>query len=453
MFFWRIVLMVSFALIACTQSALAAIAPVGKLIPDTDGHSGKYVIGGNEIALSREDVRTYQKALRGDSAAQYEFAKALNPAPHSRDAMPRVAEEAFAWAMRSAAQGDAGGENYVGIAYKQGDGVGKDRKEAERWLTKAVEKGSAKAMCNLAILHIENGDAERAVKYARKSALSGYVEGQVQWGRMNLLGQGVPLDEKKAVGWFMKAAKQNDIRAMSLLATCYLNGNGTEKNITKAIELYEKIAERKDDALLSAIAKTALAGIYFEDETVHDDALAVKWAMEALRGGGIEALARSGQKPLVGSMQYIIGLSFCKGKGVAQNDEEAKRRLELAVAWGSLRAKTALAEIAEEQRVREARALAAAKAREEAERRRVEEEQRRLEEEMREERRQRRELARQAQEERAAEILANAKKKYYEEKAREKWIELHYPEAVDGYRQLRDRLDAERMRLYQQGIW
>jgi len=424
--------MVSFALIVCMQSAFAAIDPVGKLIPGTDGHSGKYLIGGNEIALSRDDVRIYKKAVRGDASAQYEFAKVLTPGLHSRDAMPCVAEEAFAWAMRSAVQGDAGGENYVGMAYKEGDGVRKDRKDAERWLTKAVEQGSAKAMCNLAILYIENGEAERAVKYARKSALSGYVEGQVQWGRMNLLGQGVPVDEKKAVGWFVKAAMQNDIRAMCLLATCYQNGKGTERNMSKAIELYEKIAERKDDALLSAIAKTALAVVYFEDETIHDDALAVKWAMEALRGGGMEALVRAGEKPLVGSMQHIIGLSYYKGKGVVRNDETAKVWLERAVAMGSVHAKAALVEIAAEQRIREERAIVAAKAKEDAERKRVEEARRRLREEEREERRKRNELARQERE-------LQAEIDYQNELRATKFLQEHNPQLLNELNQLRMR--------------
>ncbi len=436
------------------QTALAAFEPTGKLVKDgMERGSAKYIVGNEKIALSRENYRIYKNAVVGDAAAQCEFAKILNPSIEPDDATPRVAAEAFAWAMKSANQGYADGENYVGMSYKEGEGVPKDVRESEKWLTKAVEHGSAKAMCNLAILYIENGEAEKAVKFARKSALNGYAEGQVQWGRMNLLGQGVPVDAKKAVGWFVKAAKQDNIRAMALLATCYQQGNGTEKDISKAIGLYEKIADRKDDTILSVIAKAALAGIYFEDETAIDNALAVKWAFDALQDGGLEALARAGEKPLVGTMEYIIGLSFYKGKGVNQNDKLAKHWLERAVVWGSARAKTALVEMAEEKRIREERAIAAKKEAEEAEKRRREEERRRIAERERQEREERLELARQQREERAREILENAKKEYYEEKAREKWIELRYPEAIDAHRQFRDRWNAERMRMYQQGYW
>ena len=433
--------------------AVAATEPIGKFVPSDMGCVDMYVVGETEIALSHEAVWAYKKAARGDAAAQYEFAKVLNSAAHSLGGSPRVACEAFAWAMRSAVQEDSGGENYVGMAYKEGDGIGKDRREAERWLSKAVEHGSAKAMCNLAILHIENDDAGRAVKLARNSALSGYPDGQVLWGRMNLLGIGVSVDEKKAFGWFLKASKQNDIRAMALLATCYQNGKGTEENLTKAINLYEKVANGKANPLLSVLAKGALAEIYFDDKNAHDDALAVKWANEALCDSGMEALAPAGKQSATASMQYIIGLSYYKGRGVARNDEEAKKWLERAGAGGNIRAKQALEEMMEEARLLKERALAAKKAKEDAERKRAEENRRRQAEAERRERRWQSELAMQEREERAARILENAKKEYYEEKAREKWIELRYPEAIDTYRRFRDEWNAERMRYYQQGYW
>ena len=107
----------------------------------------------------------------------------------------------------------------------------------------------------------------------------------------------------------------------------------------------------------------------------------------------------------------------------------------------------------EEARLLKERALAAKKAKEDAERKRAEENRRRQAEAERRERRRQSELAMQEREERAARILENAKKEYYEEKAREKWIELRYPEAIDTYRQFRDEWNAERMRYYQQGYW
>lgn len=103
------------------QTALAVFEPTGKLVKDgMERGSDTYIVGDEEIVLSRESHRIFINAVVGDAAAQCEFAKILNPSIEPDDATPRVAAEAFAWAMKSAAQGYADGENYVGMSYKSG---------------------------------------------------------------------------------------------------------------------------------------------------------------------------------------------------------------------------------------------------------------------------------------------------------------------------------------------
>ena len=259
---------------------------------------------------------------------------------------------------------------------------------------------------------------------------------------MNLWGEGVPVDKEKAVIWFKKAVKQDNASAMILLAMCYHTGMGTNKNIPQAIELYESVANRKDRALLSTLAKTALAKIYFEEESVNGKSLAVKWAMEALSDNGKAELKGASHAALLASMQYIVGWAYWKGQGVTRNDQQAKKWMEEAYSGGDARAEIALASITEEIRRKEEIADQKACA---------EEEQRRLDEEEREARQYRR--AMQEREERARMIFKNAKKEYYEQKAREEWIELHHPEFIESYREFSKRWNAERMRLYQQGYW
>lgn len=436
------------------QTALAAFEPTGKLAKDgMERGSATYIVGSEQIVLSRENRRIYKNAVAGDAAAQCEFAKILNPSIEPDDATPRVAAEAFAWAMKSAAQGYADGENYVGMSYKEGDGVPKNILESEKWLSKAIDHGSAKAMCNLAILYIENGHPEKAVPFARKSAVLGYAPGQFLWGKMNHLGQGTTLDAGKAVAWFMKAHKQGDINAALLLALCYQRGNGVKKNLARAAELYEAVANTSRSKAQIAVAKVALVSIYLSNELPDSKALALKWAMESLRGGGEAALQKAGYGSGVALMQFVVGSAYYEGECVKKNDELAREWLLKASMGGEPKANALLSEMAEEERKREERRIAAKKAEEEAEKKRFEEERRRIAEQEREEREERRELARQRREERAREILENAKKEYYEEKAREKWIELRYPEAIDAHRQFRDRWNAERMRMYQQGAW
>ena len=168
---------VCLSIIVFMQTALAAFEPTGKLATGgMERGSAKYIVDDEKVVLSRENYRIYKDAVVGDAAAQCEFAKILNPSIEPDDATPRVAAEAFAWAMKSAAQGYADGENCVGMSYKEGEGVPKDVRESEKWLSKAIDHGSAKAMCNLAILHIENGRPEKSVTLARKSAVSGWLD-------------------------------------------------------------------------------------------------------------------------------------------------------------------------------------------------------------------------------------------------------------------------------------
>ena len=149
---------------------------------------------------------------------------------------------------------------------------------------------------------------------------------------------------------------------------------GTNKNIPQAIELYESVANRKDRALLSTLAKTALAKIYFEEESVNGKSLAVKWAMEALSDNGKAELKGASHAALLASMQYIVGWAYWKGQGVTRNDQQAKKWMEEAYSGGDARAEIALASITEEIRRKEE--IAAQKARAEEVQRRLAEEER-----------------------------------------------------------------------------
>lgn len=420
---------------ACLQIAFAAFEPTGKLVNDETAYAGDtYIVGSHKIVLSRENLRVYRNAIAGDAVAQYEFAKVLNSPVKNGDASPRVAAEAVAWAMRSAEQGNADGENYVGMCYKEGDGVQKDAREGEKWFAKAVEHGSAKAMCNLAILYIEKGTPDKAVHFARKSAISGYAPGQFLWGKMNYQGQGVPMDAGKAVAWFMKARKQGDMNATSLLALCYQNGDGVQKDVAKAAELYEEVADKSGNMLQSTLAKVALASLYLFDKQAKGKALALKWAMEVLRDGGEQTLRRAGLGDHVATMQFIVGVSYYEGKCVKQNFELASEWLEKARAGGYAQADAMLARMANEQRKIKERELSAQKSAEEAEQRRLEEEARRIAEEEREVRRQHRKVMQREERARSSE---DDEIRYQNEVRAIKFLQQHNPQLLNELNQLR----------------
>ena len=85
-------------------------------------------------------------------------------------------------ALALAEQGDAFGQNYLGLMYDIGQGVPQDYKAAVKWYSLAAEQGNAKAQSNLGVMYVN--------------------------------GQGVPQDYKAAVKWYSLAAEQGRADAL-----------------------------------------------------------------------------------------------------------------------------------------------------------------------------------------------------------------------------------------------
>ncbi len=91
----------------------------------------------------------------------------------------------YATALREwrplAEQGNADAQFYLGVMYRDGQGVPQNDAEAVQWYRKAAEQGDASAQYKLGI---------------------GYGKGQ-----------GVPQDDAEAAKWYRKAAEQGDALA------------------------------------------------------------------------------------------------------------------------------------------------------------------------------------------------------------------------------------------------
>ncbi|MDR0307263.1 MAG: sel1 repeat family protein [Chitinispirillales bacterium] len=74
-------------------------------------------------------------------------------------------------------------------------------------------------------------------------AESGNPLAQTDLGICYFRGYGVEPDPKKALFWYLKAAKQDEPAAMTNAGRCYMFGIGTDKNIEKAIQLLSKACE------------------------------------------------------------------------------------------------------------------------------------------------------------------------------------------------------------------
>ena len=67
--------------------------------------------------------------------------------------MSRDDEEAVRWFRRSAEQGDARGQNNLGVMYDTGQGLREDDEEAVRWYRRAAEQGNPRAQYNLGLMY------------------------------------------------------------------------------------------------------------------------------------------------------------------------------------------------------------------------------------------------------------------------------------------------------------
>jgi len=144
---------------------------------------------------------------------------------------------------------------------------------------------------------------------------------QYRYGRVLIEGRGGPKDLEGAVDWLGKAAAQNQMEAMTLLARIYLsnisqnqdNPTDLKRDPAKAADLLSRAA-----ALGNAEAQYYLAMLYESGDGVEkDDKAAFNWLLAAAGQEYVEA-------------QYELSRFYSRGTGTEANSDEALRWLERA---------------------------------------------------------------------------------------------------------------------------
>jgi TPR repeat protein len=130
--------------------------------------------------------------------------------------------EAVKCFRKSAGQGNAFGQNWLGYMYHHGHGVEKNYEEAIKWYRKSADQGNASAQNSLGYMYqygygVERNYAE-AVKLYRKSANQGNASGQYNLGYMYENGHDVAKDDEEAVKWYRKSADQGNKNAQKALS-------------------------------------------------------------------------------------------------------------------------------------------------------------------------------------------------------------------------------------------
>lgn len=141
------------------------------------------------------------KAEIGDAEAQYIVGICLKNL--------RKKEEAYAWLLKSAKNGNSDAQTAVSLCLIRGKGIKRNAQTAITWLKKAVANDNMEAKAYLASYYLSRKEnMEEGIKLAKESSDAGNAAGQYTLGMAYQKERGVPKNLEKAVELFRLAAGQ-----------------------------------------------------------------------------------------------------------------------------------------------------------------------------------------------------------------------------------------------------
>lgn len=110
-----------------------------------------------------------------------------------------------------------------------------------------------------------------------EAAGEGLAEAQAIYGQMLLDGTEVARDARAAFGWFMAAARQDQLMALNMVGRCYDLGQGVAVDKQRAAECFRVAAERGlTEAMYNYATLLALG-----EGVAEDRAVALRWLQRA----------------------------------------------------------------------------------------------------------------------------------------------------------------------------
>ncbi|MEO9130603.1 MAG: tetratricopeptide repeat protein [Sphingomonas sp.] len=169
-----------------------------------------------------------------------DIAARLSGPPEERAAFVRAAAEA----------GVAEAQAVFGQMLLDGAGVEKDEAAALGWFVRAAAQHHLMAI-NMVGRCYDLGwgttpDKVRAAECYRIAAERGLDWGMYNYATLLALGDGVPEDKPAALGWFGKAAKLGNAKAINFVGSFHEDGWVVPRDMAKAARLYARAAEGGD---------------------------------------------------------------------------------------------------------------------------------------------------------------------------------------------------------------
>jgi TPR repeat protein len=212
----------------------------------------------HEAALMRRGAAKYNAKEFGAAIADYTEVITGNP------------KNAAAWFNRGSAYYGAGDQSRALADWEMAAIVAPGNAKYQETLKKAQAAANqkpegAQAQYELGVTYDRgvdvDQDAKKAVYWYMRAAKQGHAQAQYNLGCCYYEGNGVDKDAGKAVYWYTQAAKQGLVQAQYNLGYCYNRGDGVRRNDMEANYWWTKAAEQGD-----ADARSNLAYCYGNTE-------------------------------------------------------------------------------------------------------------------------------------------------------------------------------------------
>lgn len=275
--------------------------------------------------------------------------------------------QALVWRKKAAELGDVSSMLSLAVDYRDGIAIQKNMKQYELYLNKALAKvpstdyATMSKIGRMFKLHtagthdnqkslywferaakggdpvgqlefgrivimggVSNYPPERAIPMFEAAAADGSRDAMLELGRAYAGGKGVRVDYREAARYFLRAAAKGNAEAMRQAGVMMIAGRGVKKNVEAGVQWLEQAA---------AAGRTAAwldLGAYYRYGGPEDHARAASYWAKAAQAGLMDG-------------QYLYGMALLNGDGVGANKEQAKVWLKKAADAGDRMAKHQLA--------------------------------------------------------------------------------------------------------------
>lgn len=272
--------------------------------------------GTGSLGLQVDHERAYhlylQAAKQNHAAASYRVAVCNEIGAGTR----RDPQRASAFYRKAASLGDTAAMYKLGMILLLGSlGEQKNPREAINWLRRAAEQADEEnphALHELAMLHeMQNSqlvihDPACAKSLYEQAARLGYTQSQYKLGQCFEYGTlTCPVDPRRSIAWYTKAAEKGDAEAELALSGWYLTGSeGVLKQSDSEAYLWARKAANK------GLSKAEYAVGYYAEVGIgikQDIEFAKRWYMRAAAQGNKRAMNRLTEMKRMGNKRSNVG--------------------------------------------------------------------------------------------------------------------------------------------------